>query len=53
MRKHLYDGFKRGQLLPFPLLKTRRGGSKVKFAETFSVYCLSVQDAGSTRQRYG
>ena len=42
MRKYLYDGFKQGQLdlLPFPLLKTRRGGSKVKFAETFSVYCL-------------
>ena len=40
MRKHLYNGFKRGQLLPFTLLKTRRGGSKVKFAKTVSVYCL-------------
>ena len=40
MRKHLYDGFKWGQLLPFPLLKTRHGGNKVKFAETFSVYYL-------------
>ena len=40
MRKHLYDGFKRGKILPFPLLKKRCAGRKVKHTETISVYCL-------------
>lgn len=48
MRKHLYDGFKQGKLLPFPLLKMRRASKKVKYTETISVYCLcrmpEVQD---------
>ena len=39
MRKHLYDCLNKGKITQFPLLKSRRGGRKTKYSETFSVYC--------------
>ena len=39
MRKHLYDCLNKGNITQFPLLKRRRGGRKIKYSETFSVYC--------------
>ena len=46
------DGFKQGRILSFPLLKKRRAGKKVKYTlNNFTV--LPMQDAGSTRSRYG
>lgn len=39
MRRHLYDSFNQGIIDLFPLLKHRRAGKKVKYSETFSVYC--------------
>ena len=39
MRQHLYDSFNQGIIAPFPILKHRRARKKVKYSETFSVYC--------------
>ena len=39
MRKHLCDCFNKGNITQFPLLKSRRRARKIKYSETFSVYC--------------
>ena len=39
MRKHLYTCLNEGNITPFPLLRRRRGGKKIKYSEKFSVYC--------------
>ena len=39
MRKHLYECLKNGRMTPFPLLKQRRAGLKVKYTEALPVYC--------------
>ena len=40
MRRHLYDSICRGRLAPFPVLKTRRSSSNIKYSESFPVYCV-------------
>ena len=39
MRRHLYDCFRSGRLTSFPVLKSRRAVSKIKYTESFPVYC--------------
>ena len=39
MRRHLYDCFRSGRLTSFLVLKNRRAVSKIKYTESFPVYC--------------
>ena len=40
MRRHLYDSICEGRLEPFPVLKLRRSKRRIKYSETFPVYCI-------------
>ena len=40
MRQHLYNCFRAGRMTPFPVLKTRRAGAKIKYSEAIPIHCI-------------